>query len=431
MIAPFQNGQPKALRSATFGAPDARMGTARRFLAPLRPLRPSPFNGGFSLQLMSTEQIGEALSDGPFAAAWRKLSAQALEPNGFFEAGFALAAARHFPVKARPHFLAVWRSAGPEGEEQSLAGLFPLAPSVTTGGLMRLWLDKQTALAAPLLHRDYAVEAAERFLDWLAEDGAACGVVFPRLVRDGPTHEAIIEAARRRGRKVETLQNFERAMLLRGSDPDELWLRGASKKALRELKRRQRRLAELGEMTFHVTSAPAEVRAAAEQFLALEASGWKRARGAFLSDPALLTFVRGATRILAREGKCKIASLSLDGAPIAMGILIESQRRAYFWKIAFDERFRAQAPGIHLVHELTRELAARADIEQTDSCAIANHPMIDRFWPDRLAIADIAVQARPNEAKVFDEACRREMWRRNLRAAAKRAIKKLLGRKES
>jgi CelD/BcsL family acetyltransferase involved in cellulose biosynthesis len=430
MVAPFRIDQPQALRGVTSGAAIGRTGaSARRALPLLRPLRQSPADDRFALRLLTTDQIGEALADGPFASAWRELCEEALEPNGFIEAGFALAAARHFPVRARPVFLAMW-SAG-EDEMQRLAALFPLAPAGPGGALTRLWLDKQAALGAPLLRRDCAVAAAERFLEWLAEDGRACGAVFPRIVRDGATHIAIVEAARRGGRSVRTLESFERAALLPGSDPDELWLRGASRKALKELKRRQRRLAEFGEIGFSLSSTRPQVRAATEQFLALEASGWKKARGAFLSDASLLTFVRSATRLLAEEGKCRIASLTLDGAPIAMAILIESGRRAYFWKIAFDERFRAQAPGIHLVSELTREMAARTDIELTDSCAIANHPMIDRFWPDRLPIVDIAVQAGPASAKAFHGACDREIRRRDLRSRVKRIVKKLLGRKES
>ena len=218
-------------------------------------------------------------------------------------------------------------------------------------------------------------------------------------------------------------------MLAPGSDPDELWTRGAGKKALKDLQRRRRRLAEQGAVEFSIASSPKEVRDALEEFLTLEASGWKGKSGALLADPALSAFSRGATRLLAREGKCRVARLTLAGRPLAMGVVIESRGRAYFWKIAFDEEFRAQAPGIHLLYELTRAQAARADIDMTDSCAIANHPMIDRFWPDRVAIADVAVQLRG--AVGFDAACRFDTLRRGLRASAKRVFLRLLGRKAS
>ena len=234
-----------------------------------------------------------------------------------------------------------------------------------------------------MLDRDCAEDVLERFLDWLATSGPAAGVVFPRLVENGPLHRALLAASRRTGRAAATLERFERAMLAPGSDPDELWTRGAGKKALKDLHRRRRRLAEQGALEFSIASSPREVRDALERFLTLEASGWKGKSGALLAHAALSAFSRGATRLLAREGKCRVASLTLAGRPLAMGVVILSRGRAYFWKIAFDEEFRAQAPGIHLLYELTRALSARADIDMTDSCAIANHPMIDRFWPDR------------------------------------------------
>jgi hypothetical protein len=312
-----------------------------------------------------------------------------------------------------------------------LVGLFALAStgSIAGGGFARLWLDKQAALAAPLLDRDCAEETLERFLDWLAKSSPAVGVVFPRLVENGPLHRALLVVAGRSGRAAPTLDRFERAMLPAGCDADELWTRGAGKKALKDLRRRQRRLAEHGALEFSLVASPREVRDALEQFLTLEASGWKGKSGALLAHPALSAFSRGATRLMAREGKCRVARVTLAGRPLAMGIVIESQGRAYFWKIAFDEEYRAQAPGIHLLYELTRELSARVDIDMTDSCAIANHPMIDRFWPDRVAICDVAVQLRG--AVGFDAACRADALRRDLRASAKRMFLRLLGRKAS
>ena len=171
------------------------------------------------------------------------------------------------------------------------------------------------------------------------------------------------------------------------------------------------------------------MRDALEQFLTLESSGWKGKSGALLAHPALSAFSRGATRFLAREGKCRVARLTLAGRPLAMGVVIESRGRAYFWKIAFDEQFRAQAPGIYLLYELTRALSVRADIDMTDSCAIANHPMIDRFWPDRVAICrrggPVARRGRFRRGLPFDT------LRRGLRASAKRVFLRLLGRKAS
>jgi len=418
MTAPFWIAKSVSAPAVSFGYAGARP-------RPPRVASEGALGDGFWMGTLSVEQLDDNYD------AWRELAARSLEPNAFLEPGFALQLARHAPARSRPRFVAVWREGLYLGETRRLVGLFALAPAgaMPGGGLARLWLDKQAALAAPLLDRDYAEEALERFLDWLAKSAPAAGVVFPRLVENGPLHRALLAAARRSGRAAVTLDRFERAMLAQGSDPDELWARGAGKKALKDLRRRQRRLAELGAVEFSILTSPRDVRGALEQFLTLEASGWKGKSGALLAQPALSAFSRGATRLLAREGKCRVARLTLAGRPLAMGIVIESRGRAYFWKIAFDEEFRARAPGIHLLYELTRALSIRADIDMTDSCAIANHPMIDRFWPDRVAIADVAVQLRG--AVGFDAACRFDGLRRGLRASAKRVYLRLLGREAS
>ncbi|MGA9599595.1 MAG: GNAT family N-acetyltransferase, partial [Methylocystis sp.] len=205
----------------------------------------------------------------------------------------------------------------------------------------------------------------------------------------------------------------------------------ASNHALRELYRRRRRLAERGAVEFALLDDRAAVEGALEEFLALEASGWKGRRGALLREPNLAAFARCATQATARGGQCKIARLALDGAPLAMGILFESGDRAYFWKIAFDERYRAYAPGIDLVHRLTGVLAERDDIALTDSCAIANHPMIDRFWPDRIGVCDVAVALNPAGPKAFRAACAVERLKRELRQRVKRLANRALRRKVS
>ena len=99
--------------------------------------------------------------------------------------------------------------------------------------------------------------------------------------------------------------------------------------------------------------------------------------------------------------------------------------------MAFDENYRSHAPGVHLLHEITKAQADRADIDMTDSCAIASHPMMDRFWPDRFGVCDLAIQLRRDREGAFVDACDRVKLRKRLRDFAKSAAKRLLGRKES
>src|SRR5947209_6253684 len=92
----------------------------------------------------------------------------------------------------------------------------------------------------------------------------------------------------------------------------------------------------------------------------------------------------------------------------------------WFWKIAYDESFARSSPGVQLTLDLTRDLLADTVLAQTDSCATADHPMIDHLWAERLALADLLIA--PSAARVgqFRVACQLEALRRTLIATAKR-----------
>jgi hypothetical protein len=105
--------------------------------------------------------------------------------------------------------------------------------------------------------------------------------------------------------------------------------------------------------------------------------------------------MRAAVRGLAAEAKVSINRILVDGRAIAATITLRSGRGAWFWKIAYDETFAHFSPGVMLTAALTNELLEDAAIESTDSCATANHPMIDRLWRERLALCDRLVALRP------------------------------------
>jgi CelD/BcsL family acetyltransferase involved in cellulose biosynthesis len=382
---------------------------------------------GFSAEALSVAEMENS------CAEWADLARRALEPNAFFEPAFALSAAKLIPGKSRPIFVAVWQ----ESHSVTPRRLMALCPIMTPnrmfgGGFLRLWLHKQAALATPLVDRRNAAPALEALFGWLERHApAAPGIVFQKIARSGPTFEALLAAAQSRGRQTEILDHYERAAFFHGEGADEAFERASSRKALKELHRRRRRLEGLGRVDYTRFAKPVDVCQAAEDFLALEASGWKKGRGALLSQPLLAAFFRAATGALAGEGKCQIHSLTLDGRPLAMGVVIESGGRAFFWKIAYDEAYRSQAPGVELVHELTKAQTARADLDMTDSCAIANHPMIDRVWPGRIGVCDLAIELQSGRATAFSRACRLEAARRRLRTLAKEAVVRFLKRKVS
>ena len=60
----------------------------------------------------------------------------------------------------------------------------------------------------------------------------------------------------------------------------------------------------------------------------------------------------------------------------------------WFWKIAYDEEFARFSPGVQIALDLTDVLEADRNLELVDSCAVADHPMIDHLWAGRINMAD-------------------------------------------
>jgi hypothetical protein len=135
------------------------------------------------------------------------------------------------------------------------------------------------------------------------------------------------------------------------------------------------------------------------------------------------------TRRLSRDGKCRVEALELNGVPIAMGIVLATGKSAFLWKIAYDEARAAYSPGVQFAIEFTRRQVMEGEIVSTDSCAIPDHPMIDRLWPDKLPIADMALAVSRSRGKSFDAAVRKELMRRKLHAYAKRVFYAATGRR--
>src|SRR5262249_12409674 len=158
---------------------------------------------------------------------------------------------------------------------------------------------------------------------------------------------------------------------------------------LKELRRQRRRLAELGMLSHVRVQGQRKIGAALEAYLALEARGWKgQTGGAAQLAAGTRAFIQESVRALAAEDKTRIDLLTLDDRPIAAAITLFSGDRAWFWKTAYDETYARCSPGVQLALDLTEELASDPKISLVDSCAVANHPMIDHLWAERLGIAD-------------------------------------------
>ncbi len=331
----------------------------------------------------------------PIAGEWRELAGRALEPNVFYEPAFALPAARVLGRDAGA--VLVWSRAKP----RRLLGFFPARIERRRYGLHLPVLVGLThaygPLGVPLVEREAAEPVIAAWLKHVAGDAALPGfLLLPFLPADG-AFATMLDTILRRAHMPAADFNGRRRALLAPSGDRSLYLEQAlGHRRQKELRRQWRRLSETGAVLFTAATEPPAVAAAIDDFFALEASGWKGRAGTATADhDDLHHFIRTAVGGLAAEGKASINRILVDGRAIAATIMLRSGRSAWFWKIAYDETFARFSPGVMLTAVLTDELLEDLNVERTDSCATANHPMIDRLWRAQLALCDRLVALRP------------------------------------
>jgi CelD/BcsL family acetyltransferase involved in cellulose biosynthesis len=328
------------------------------------------------------------------ASAWRELAARALEPNVFYEPAFLLAAA---PVFGRGAGVAlVWSTEEP----CRLLGFFPARIERRRYGASLPILVGFThpfgPLGVPLVDREAAEPVIAALFGHLATDFELPGLMLlPLLPEDGAFAAALDAVVRRTRMPVADFNRHQRALLAPGSDRGRYVERAIGAHQRKQLRRQFRRLSEAGAVLFSSAIEPAAVDAALADFFRLEASGWKGRAGTAASDHEPLgRFMAAAIGALAAEGRVAIDRILLDGRAIAATIVLRSGHSAWFWKIAYDEALARYSPGVMLTAEVTSELVGDEDLIRTDSCATANHPMIDHLWRERLSLCDRLIAVR-------------------------------------
>ncbi len=334
---------------------------------------------------LSADFLPLGLTDPAFAAEWDDLAANASEPNAFMERWFVTAGASHLPPR-QGRLLAV--RAG-----ERLIGLLPLTTESRYGRLpiahVENWLHYHCFLGGPLLRRGHEAAAWTAILEALDTDPHAIGFLhLTGLVEDGPVHRALLATA---NRPCDTVHRIERALLESDLSPTAYYEATVRKKKRKEIKRLQSRLAELGSVTTTRLADRDDLPGWIDTYLALEQSGWKgRAGSALASEPHTAAFFRDALTGAFDAGKLELLRLDLDGKPLAMLVNFLTAPGSFSFKTAFDEEFSRYSPGV-LIQLDNLAILDNPAIAWMDSCAAADHPMIDSLWGERCAIVRVTL----------------------------------------
>ena len=322
-------------------------------------------------------------------AQWDELTACAAEPNPFHESWYLLPALRALDPQRRVRLLCL-------EHDGALAGLIPLAcePRYYRWPIPQWcnWIHGNCFLGAPLVAAGHEQAFWTALLDWADRHaGAGLFLHLAQLPLEGPLHTGlqIVLAAQRRPAGL--VWHEERALLASAQSPGAYFEASLSGKKRKELRRQFTRLSELGEVQIERSTGDADLPRWIDDFLALEHSGWKGAAGSALaSHQATSALFREALAGAAARGKLERLTLRLGGQPIAMLASFITPPGAFSFKTAFDERYARYSPGVLLQRE-NLALLDHPEVRWCDSCASADHPMIDHIWRERRRIGRLSI----------------------------------------
>ncbi|MDW9772915.1 GNAT family N-acetyltransferase [Sinorhizobium meliloti] len=362
------------------------------------------------------------------------LSNRAIEQNVFFTGRFLAPAMPR--LEDRVIRLAVIRD---QSEQRSrLRFLMPFSiekPGFSIGAtIIRAWSNPFGPLGTPLLDAEDAAETISNLYEALAAPSAGLPpvLVLPDIRLNGKFAQLARAVAIGENLPLTVTDTFSRPMLESLLDGPTYLREAVSSQHLRELKRQWNNLAKQGALVYNVARQPDEIRLRMEEFLVLEASGWKgRERSAMIMDRFRAAFAREAVNNLAEADSVRIHTLDLDGKAIATVIVLLMAGAAFAWKTAYDERYAKYSPGKLLVAELTEWHLDDANIIRSDSCAVPDHPVMSRLWQEREEMGTLVIGLAQNRDRdVRQVAAQLHLYRntRNMARLLREKIRALAGR---
>jgi CelD/BcsL family acetyltransferase involved in cellulose biosynthesis len=320
-------------------------------------------------------------------AAWDALTERASEPNPFYESWYLLSSLRNL---AEDVSILRFEVGG------QLAGLLPIArpsryyrypfPHLAN------WLHPNMFCGAPLVAQGCEVAFWQALLRWAdRHTGAAMFLHLRDLPLGSALHAALEGVLATSDRQCEVVHREARAMLAADVSAEAYWEASLSGKKRKELRRQANRLADEGAVAITRATDAAGLEEWCDAFLRLEQAGWKGAAGSALaSDPATAALLCESLAGAAQRGRLERLTLTLDGNPIAMLASFLCPPGAFSFKTAFDERYSRYSPGV-LLQQANLAILDNPAIAWTDSCAAADHPMIDHIWRERREIGRLSI----------------------------------------
>lgn len=343
----------------------------------------------FSGRLITSVDELESLT-----CAWQRLLDVSIHRNLFLDPDFLIPAFKHLSAgDVKILVIDAPSKSDPDGP-RVICGLLPLQQKRIYGFPFRgleSWLHDQSFDSTPLIRRDCGRDVLNFMLDFLAEQEKVALLSLNVVSNEGEFSRTLTEVLYERQAAPFHRDSFTRACFKPAADYESYLQLHVSKRSRQNVRRLRRRLEERGEVSVCVAGDLQSNPQMIDQFLELEASGWKAESGTALQCQSATKqfFCEMATRSLAND-KLKFLTLNFNGKPISMLCDLYSKNSGYSYKTAFADDMNEYSPG--LMAEIQNiENMHDSDVQFMDSCTSPNNEMINRIWKGRIQFQSLVV----------------------------------------
>ena len=331
---------------------------------------------------------------------WERLAASSVWKNLSFEPFYLIPALIHLNTVNAKVLVVEAKDGGSTNGAKQIVGLVPLHQKAFRRlplKCINVWRHDQSFDGTPLLHREYAVEAFQSIIRFLNKNKFQ--LFNLDSVSGSPSlKHAVVETVSHCGLSSFVRDSWQRAAIIPVSDPNEYVSKHVSKSIKKTVRRLRRRLEEKGNVSIKLSSDIDDYLQLAEQFLEIEASGWKGEEGtALASNESTQNFYLELITRASVKGNARFVSMKLDGKPIAMISDLQSNGQVFSYKTAYDDAFSDYSVGLqNELHNVS--LLQSCDVELADSCTDPDNERINRMWGQRIPFESLVISLRPGLA---------------------------------
>ena len=362
------------------------------------------------------------LDEAPDPAAWDVLFASGAAPHPHFSQPVMAAHRAAGLVPKALRFVTVRRG-------DRLTALLPYILSHDLTGLggrvARPYLSPFMTASAPLVANGPNRTAdSAAFVEGLEAASGGRPWRWPLLPTEEGAGPEILAIMRARGWAIGTVAAFERPVMDRRADHDAFLAGHPNRSRFKDLRRRDRRLAEAGTVAHVCATEGPDLAHLVATFLDLERAGWKGSAGtAMACRPETMALARALFGDPAGPVRARADALTLDGRPIAISLALVGCGTATLLKTAYDEDLRSHAPGLLLEAEIVRACHETGFADRLDSATLEGSAL-ESLYRDRTPIAELIAVPPGRHALTLERRLGLARFERQARTAAKQVLRR-------